>query len=140
MPEVVPTSPAPGVPLRLPVDVLKLAQAGLLLMLNVSVSLSASLAVGVNAYAVPCITAVGGLPEIVGARFGCVTTIEKAANAVAALPSLTLIVMVANVPAALGVPVSAPLLVLNEAQEGLFAMLKVRVVPGSASLAVGVNA
>lgn len=42
----VPTSPAPGAPLRRPVEVLKLAQGGLLMMLKVSWSPSGSLAVG----------------------------------------------------------------------------------------------
>ena len=53
-------------------------------------------------------------------------------------PSLTLIVMPANVPAAVGVPVRRPVVVLNEAHAGRFAMLNVSVLP-SGSLAVGVN-
>jgi hypothetical protein len=108
-------------------------------MANVSVSPSGSLAVGVNEYEVPCITLVAGVPEIVGGRFGCVTTIENAASDADAWPSLTLIAMFAKVPAALGVPCSRPVVVLNVAQLGLFATLNVSVVPASGSLAVGVN-
>ncbi len=48
------------------------------------------------------------------------TAIEKAGNEALALPSLTVITMSANVAAALGVPVSAPVVVLNCAQVGLF--------------------
>ena len=66
--------------------------------------------------------------------------IENAGNAtLAALPSLTLIAMLANVPAAVGVPWSCPDVALNVAQVGLFATLNVSVVPVSGSLAVGVN-
>ena len=49
IPVVVPTSPLPGVPFNLPVEVLKLAQPGLLVMLKLRVSpTSGSLAVGVK--------------------------------------------------------------------------------------------
>jgi hypothetical protein len=66
--------------------------------------------------------------------------IENAGNAtLAALPSLTLIAMFANVPAAVGVPDSRPVLPLNVAQAGRLVMLNVSVVPVSGSLAVGVN-
>jgi hypothetical protein len=129
------------VPVNAPVVVEKAAHAGLFAMLNVSGSLSASLAVGVNAYALPCSTEVAGVPEIVGARFACDTTIENAASDALALPSLTLIVMFAAVPtfAEAGVPVNCPVVVLNVSHDGLFVMLNVKVVPASASLAVGVN-
>ena len=87
-----------GVPDSLPVVVLNAAQAGLFVMLNVSVLPSGSLAVGVNAYATPVLTDVGGVPEIVGGWFvvppEVLTVIENgASDAVPPLPSLTLMMM-----------------------------------------------
>jgi hypothetical protein len=80
------------------------------------------------------------VPEIVGGLFAAATVIENADSAtLGALPSLTLIVMFEDVPAAVGVPVSCPVLPLNVAQAGRFVMLNVSVVPESGSLAVGVN-
>lgn len=67
------------------------------------------------------------------------TTIANAGSEAVDLPSLTRIVMPLLVPAAVGVPASLPVEVLNDAHEGLFAMLKVSASP-FASLAVGVNA
>jgi hypothetical protein len=88
---------------------------------------------------VPTPPVVGGVPEIVGGRFGCVTAIENAGSDAVACPSLTLIAMLANVPAAVGVPDSCPVLPLNVAQAGRLVILNVSVVPVSGSLAVGVN-
>ena len=99
--------------------------------------------------AAPLVTAFDGdlaepLPDgfIVGGRFGTgLTTIENAAScALPPCPSLTPMPMFANVPtlAAVGVPCSRPVVVLNVAQLGLFAMLNVSV-PPSESLAVGWN-
>ena len=65
--EYVPTSAAAGVPDSRPVEVLKVAQSGLLLMLKASVSPSASDAVGTKLYALDAFTAPGAVPEIVGA-------------------------------------------------------------------------
>ena len=48
IPDVVPTSPAPGVPLSCPVEMLKLAHEGMLVMENVRPLPAGSLAVGVN--------------------------------------------------------------------------------------------
>src|SRR5688572_19156645 len=80
--ENVPTFAAVGVPANRPVAVLKVAQVGRFVMLKVSVPPSGSLAVGVNAYAVPAATDVGGAPEIVGGWFGAaLTTIENDASA-----------------------------------------------------------
>ena len=62
MPEVVPTSLLPGVPVKAPVLVLKLAQLGLLLMLKLNVSSSGSDAVGVKLYGASCDTVVAGEP------------------------------------------------------------------------------
>src|SRR6185369_6572767 len=111
-------------------------------MAYVSVSPSASLPVGVNEYAVPTVTCVAGVPEIVGALFdvAAVTVIANEGNcALPPLPSETLMRMLLNLPAAVGVPLSAPLLVLNVAQAGLPAMAKESVSP-SASAATGWNA
>jgi len=130
---------AVGAPCSWPVAALNVAQGGMFAMLKVSVSPSGSLAVGVNEYAVPVVAVVAGVPEIVGARFGCVTTIENDAREADACPSLTLIAIPANVPAAVGVPDSCPVVVLKVAQAGLLATLNVSVVPVSGSLAVGVN-
>src|SRR5690242_423276 len=94
MPLVVPTSPIAGVPVSAPVLVLNDAHAGLFAMLNVNELPSGSLAVGVNAYAVPGITAVEGEPLIVGARFaGALTVIANAASDALRVPSLTVMTM-----------------------------------------------
>jgi hypothetical protein len=90
----------------------------------------------------PTVIAVGGTPVIVGGRFaGALTTIENVAScALPPCPSLTLMPMPENVPTspAAGVPCRRPVVALNVAQLGLFAMLNVSV-PPSESLAVGVN-
>ena len=89
----------------------------------------------------PATTEVGDVPEITGGRLaGALTTIENAGSCAVAWPSLALMTMLLNVPTLLdvGVPWSRPVVVLNVAQLGLFAMLNVSV-PPSGSLAVGVN-
>ena len=58
------------------------------------------------------------MPEIVGALFAVVTVIANAGSEVVALPSPTLIWMFEKVPAAVGVPCSAPVVLLNVAQAG----------------------
>ena len=65
--EYVPTCADVGVPLIRPVLELNAAQAGRFVIVNVSELPSGSAAVGVNEYAVPCVTEAGGEPEIVGA-------------------------------------------------------------------------
>ena len=60
---------AVGVPERRPLLVLKVAHAGLFVMLNVRVLPSASLAVGWKLYALPTVTEVAGEPLIFGALF-----------------------------------------------------------------------
>src|SRR5262249_24587839 len=114
------------------------AQVGLFVIEYDSVSLSVSLPVGVKEYAEPAVTVVGGVPVIVGALFGAaVTVIVKAASeAEPPLPSDTLMRTFANEPAAVGVPVSLPVVVLNVAQEGLFVIAQVSVLL-STSVAVG---
>src|SRR3954447_4398268 len=93
----------------------------------------------------PSVFAVGGVQESVtpplllleatGAAF---TAIENAGNLVVAVPSLTEMTMLANVPVAVGLPDSWPVLVLKVAHEGRFVIEKPSVLP-SASLAVGVK-
>jgi hypothetical protein len=134
----VPMFAVAGVPCRRPVAVLNDAQLGLLVMLNVSVLPFASLAVGVNVYCVPTVAVVGGAPEITGGVFDDATVIENAGSGVEALPSLTLITMLLNVPmlAAPGVPRSSPVLTLNVAHVGRLAIENVNG-SESASAAVG---
>src|SRR5262245_11608587 len=84
---------AAGVPDRRPVDALKVAHDGLLLIRNLSVCPSASDALGWKAYAVPAVTLAGGVPLILGAAFDGSTVIEKGGRAAVAIPSLTVIVM-----------------------------------------------
>ena len=67
MPELVPTLLESGVPARLPVELLKVAQLGLFEMENVSAAPFASEAAGVKEYATPTCALVDGVPEIVGA-------------------------------------------------------------------------
>ncbi len=139
---VPPVVPAGGVPLSRPVVVSNTAQLGRPVIANVSTLPSASLAVGTNVYAVPASTLVIGAPEMTGARFtgGGVTAMLNAGNATATAPSLTEIVMSANVPtlAASGVPCRRPVAASKVAHVG---RLRIENVSGwrSASVAVGVN-
>src|SRR5512141_3470785 len=107
-------------------------------MLNVNVPPFGSLAVGVNVYCVPTVAVVGGVPEITGGAFDDATVIENAGSAVEALPSLTLMTMLLNVPmlVAPGVPCSNPVAVLKVAHVGRLAIEKVNG-SESASAAVG---
>src|SRR5688572_10005621 len=110
-------------------------------MPNVSVPPSASPAVGVNEYCVPTVAVVGGAPEIVGGMFEEATVIENAGSGVNAVPSLTLMTMLAYVRmcAEPGVPCSVPFVGLNVAHVGRFAIENVNASP-SGSDAVGVKA
>jgi hypothetical protein len=67
------------------------------------------------------------------------TVMANPGNVALALPSLTVMAMVPLLPDTVGVPDNLPVLVLNEAQDGTFEALKVRVSP-FASFAVGVKA
>jgi hypothetical protein len=64
--EYVPTFALLGVPLSWPVEVLKVAQLGMLVIVKVSVPPLGSVVLGVNVYFCPATTLVAGLPEIVG--------------------------------------------------------------------------
>src|ERR1043165_5759524 len=69
-----PTSPAVGVPVRRPLVVLNVAQAGLLSMRQVSEWPSGSDAVGRKLYGAPTVALVAGDPPMVGERFAGVVT------------------------------------------------------------------
>ncbi len=85
----------------------------------------------------PSATDVAGVPEITGARLAtALTTMLNVGSETDVVPSLTLILMLENVPVAVGVPASLPVLVLNEAHAGLPEMLNVKALP-LASLADG---
>ena len=88
-PDVVPTSPATGVPLSCPLLVLKLAQEGLLVIEKMRVLPDGSVVVGVKEYAVPTITLVFGEPEIVGPETPAATVIANAGSEPLATPSVT---------------------------------------------------
>ncbi len=103
------------------------AQLGLLAMLNVSASPLASLALGVNAYAVPTVAVVDGVPVIVGGALRAETLIVNGGSDVDTFPSLTPITMLAKVPTdvAVGVPANAPVLALKVAHAGRLAIVNV---------------
>jgi hypothetical protein len=109
IPEYVPRSVAAGVPLNCPVALLKPAQPGFPVMENVRLFPAGSLAVGVKEYAVPTVTLVPGVPEIVGgdgAALPASTCTENAGKVAVFSPSLTAITMFEYVPTlpAEGVP------------------------------------
>ena len=140
MPVYEPTLAAVGVPLRRPVVELNVAHVGRFTIENVNVWPSASDAVGVKLYACPTVAELEGVPLITGVRFAACTTSVNGASDTWAIPSETRIVMFEYVPmfAAVGVPVSCPVDVLNVAHDGLFTIEKVSAWP-SASNAVGVK-
>ncbi|HXQ21002.1 MAG TPA: hypothetical protein VN812_04965 [Candidatus Acidoferrales bacterium] len=80
-----------------------------------------------------------GVPVMVGGA-GAVTVIVNGARDADAVPSLTEIVILANAPTLVdaGVPDSWPVVVLNEAQDGMFAIEKLSAAPRGLD-AVGVN-
>src|SRR5262245_57489442 len=112
-----------GVPLRRPVDAVNVAQDGRFVTEYVSVSPSASAPVGWKLYAVVASMLVVGVPEIVGARFGAaVTLIVKAGRDALTRPSLTLMTMLENVPAAGVGSARRPVDGVNVAQVGRLVM------------------
>lgn len=139
MPDVVPTCELAGVPLKRPVDLLKLAHAGLLVIEKTSGSPFESLAVGWKLYATPLFTVVRGLPEMVGAALYLETArTENAGSAALLEPSVTRIWMLFQEPTDLGLPLSLPLVLLKLAQLGLFVIVNFSLCR-SGSLAAGVN-
>jgi len=121
MPLYAPTWAVVGVPDRRPVVVLNAAHEGLFCTEYVSVAPSGSDAVGWKVYCAPAVTAVAGVPEIVGAAFGAAATwiVNDAREAVATW-SVTVIVMRAEVPTdpAVGVPDRRPVVALKFASTG----------------------
>jgi hypothetical protein len=126
----VPTLEVDGVPESRPFAMLKAAQEGLLLTAKLIAWPLGSLTVGVNEYACPALTCVGGVPLMVGPDPDDprVTLIRNAGSATETplVRSYVDIVMVLDVPTfeADGVPESRPLAVLKAAQRGLFQMAK----------------
>jgi len=123
MPEYVPTFAAVGVPDSMPLVVLNVAQVGLFCTLKLNAPPLGSLVDGVKLYAEPAVTLVAGVPLMLGPA-GAVTEMLNGARAAEAVPSLAVMMMLLYVPscAVVGVPVRAPLAMLNAAQEGLFWM------------------
>jgi hypothetical protein len=124
-----PTSDAAGVPLSSPVFVSNAAHEGFPVIAKVSLLDLASEALGWNVYASPTTAWVLGVPEMVGGAGGVCrpTEMVKAGSEAVWCPSLMLMTMPKSEPtsAALGVPTSWPVLVLNVAQDGLFVIEKV---------------
>ena len=116
--ENVPAFADVGVPESRPVDVLNVAHDGAFWMLNVSVSPFGSEAVGWKLYVAPTLAVVAGVPLMRGAL--ALAVIVNAGSEAVRLPSLTLIMMFVNVPAAVGVPLKRPVAVSNTAQAGQF--------------------
>ena len=84
------------------------------------------------------VAVVAGVPLMTGGRFAACTVMVKAGSDAVAVPSDTEMAMFEWVPADVGVPLSRPVVVLNVAQEGLFAMPNASVWP-SGSETAGVN-
>jgi hypothetical protein len=113
--------------------VLKLAQAGRLIIAKVSAPPLTSEADGAKKYACPAITLTGGVPEIVGGVVGgvddCAAAIVIRNGPTVALPTPSetpiSISFVVPTSAVVGVPLSSPVAVLKLAQEGIFVMSKV---------------
>jgi hypothetical protein len=112
-----------------------------LLIENVRVLPLGSVVVGVNEYAWPAVTLVGGEPLMVGGLLAALTVIEKLGSEALLVPSLTEIMMLEVVPtfASAGVPLSLPVEVLNVAHEGPLLIENVKAAPVPPA-ALGVNA
>ena len=92
-----PTSAAAGVPDSSPVAVLKFAQEGSFCIENVRACPCGSVAVGLKLYAVPAVTAVAGVPLIVGGPSAAcaATVIVKAGSEALAVSLLAVMMMLA---------------------------------------------
>ena len=89
---------------------LKLAHEGRFWIENPSELPSGSDAVGRKLYALPTVTEVEGVPEITGARFEVLpAVIVNARSEAFETPSVTVMMMFDQLPAALGIPESVPL-------------------------------
>lgn len=143
MPVEVPTLAAAGVPLRLPVPLLNVAHEGLPLIEKVNVPPPGLDAVGLNVYAVPAVTLVGGVPEMAGGGGGVddFTVIANGGKAADAEPLLTLITIPGVVPtlAIVGVPLRVPVPVLNFPHAGRLATEKTIAPAPEGSEALGWN-
>ena len=82
-----------GVPVRLPVAALNVAQLGLLTIANVSVWPSGSDPVGWNEYAFPAVTLVAGVPLIDGGELAARTVMLNAGSEALTCPSETVMTM-----------------------------------------------
>src|SRR5487761_197834 len=140
--EYEPTFELLGVPLSWPVEVLNVAQLGMLVIENISVLPLGSVVVGVNWYFCPAVTLAAGEPEIVGEPEVAleVTLTENAAKEALLVPSLTEMPIFEYVPTfeLLGVPLSWPVEVLKVSLLGMLVIEKVSV-PPLGSVVVGVN-
>jgi len=134
-----PRLPDAGVPDNCPVVVLNKAQVGLFTIENVSAAPRGLDAAGMNEYVCPTVAEVEGVPVMVGGATAATVIVNGARDADDA-PLLTEIVTLPNVPtlADVGVPDSWPVVVLNDAQDGMLEIEKVSVPPPGFDV-VGVN-
>jgi energy-converting hydrogenase Eha subunit E len=110
-----------------------------LAILKVNALPSGSDAVGLKEYGRPVAAAVTGVPPITGGRLAAaVAEMGKLASDADRARSDTVMAMFDHVPAAVGVPLRRPVVVLNVAHAGLLAILKVNALP-SGSDAIGVK-
>jgi hypothetical protein len=130
MPEYVATCAAVGVPVSAPDVVLNVAQVGRFVIAQVSVRPSGSEPVGRNAYALPAVTDVAGVPLNTGGRLVVPPVlperddvIENAGKVAVPVALLTLIRMFPHVAGVAGTePSSFPEYTENAAHEGLLTM------------------
>ena len=110
-----------GVSLNNPVELLNKSPGGIL---PVTLKLAALDEVGWKLYVLPTVALEFGVPEMVGRDM--LTVMEKAASLAVRLPLTAAMVMLLVVPTSEppGVPLKAPVAVLNVAQAGLLVMVK----------------
>jgi hypothetical protein len=131
IPEYVPTCEAVGVPVSAPLAVLNVAQAGRFVIAHVSVRPSGSEPVGRNAYALPAVTDVAGVPLRTGGRLVVlppvlperVDVIENAGKEAVPVALLTVITIFDQVAGVAGtVPSIFPEYTEKTAHDGLLTM------------------